>query len=106
MTHQNQVPELLEQYMKASGSAEQWVTVREIRAFFGLGDVSGPAISGFLQKIHHGSFFRCRYKVARIEKFRTETPPYRMIRRYLVQERPVRKQPYCSARTGSNRPNR
>jgi hypothetical protein len=91
MTHHPEVPELLEQYMKASGVSEQWVTVREIRGYFDLTEPTGPAFSGFLQKIHHGPFYSCRYKVARIEKFRDTTPPYRIIKKYLVQERPVRR---------------
>ena len=91
MTRDLEVPELLEQYMAALGSPEQWVTVREIRAFFNLDESTGPAFSGFLQRSHYGAFFSCRYKVARIEKFRDTTPPYRIIRRYLVQERPGQK---------------
>ena len=89
MSHHPEVPELLEQYMKKTGRAEQWLTVKDIRMHFHLAGSDGPAISGFLSKIHHGSFFSCRYKVAWIEKFRDATPPYRSIRKYLVQERPV-----------------
>jgi hypothetical protein len=88
MTRHPEVPDLLEQYMKAVGSTECWVTVRELRSFSGWEESAGPAISGFLQKIHHGPFFTCRYKVARMEKFRDTTPPYRIIRKYLVRERP------------------
>ena len=44
----------------------------------------------FCRRIHHGPFSSCRYKVARMEKFRDTTPPYRIIRKYLVQERPVK----------------
>jgi len=91
MTHHPEVPDLLEQYMEASGSAECWVTVRELRLYFQLDESAGPALSGFLQKIHHGSFLTCRYKVARMEKFRDTTPPYRIIKKYLIQERPVHK---------------
>ena len=87
------IPELLEQYMEAIGSSEQWVTVREIRAFFALSETTGPAFSGFLQKIYQGPFQSYRYKVARIEKFRDTKPPYRSIRKYLVQERPGRNPP-------------
>jgi hypothetical protein len=89
MTHHPEFPELLEQYMESSGSAECWVTVRELRSFFQLDNSAGPAFSGFLQKIHHGQSFSCRYKVARIEKFRDKTPPYRIIKKYLIQKRPV-----------------
>jgi len=74
--------------MAATGSPERWVTVREIRAFFNLDESTGPAFSGFLQRSHYGAFFSCRYKVTRMEKFRDTAPPYRIIRRYFVQERP------------------
>jgi hypothetical protein len=85
------IPELLEQYMANSGRSEQWITVQDIRSHFQLAESNGPAISGFLSKIHYGPFFTCRYKVVRIEKFRDTIPPYRIIKKYLVQERPVRK---------------
>jgi len=86
-----EIPELLDQYMEDSGRSEQWITVQEIRSYFQLAKSNGPAISGFLSKIHHGPFFTCRYKVTRIEKFRNTTPPYRIIKKYLVQERPVQR---------------
>ncbi|MDD1689619.1 MAG: hypothetical protein LUQ66_03060 [Methanoregula sp.] len=89
MIRHPEVPELLEQYMEATGSAERWVTVRELRSFFQMEESAGPAFSGFLQKIHHGPFVSCPYKVARMEKFRDTTPPYRIIKKYLVQVRPV-----------------
>ncbi len=88
MQRHPEVPDLLEQYMEASGTAACWVTVRELRDFFRMDESAGPAISGFLQRIHHGPFHACRYRVARMEKFRDRTPPYRIIKRYLVQARP------------------
>lgn len=84
-----EVPELLEQYMEASGTEECWVTVRELRSFFRTTEPAGPAFSGFLQRIHHGPFPACRYRVIRIEKFRDTAPPYRIIKKYLVQPRPA-----------------
>jgi hypothetical protein len=81
------VPDLLENYMESSGLQVCWFTVRELRSCFNLDDSAGPAISGFLQRIHYGHFFSFRYKVGRIEKNRETTPPYRIIRKYLVQER-------------------
>jgi len=84
-----EVPELLEQYMGASGTSARWVTVRELRSFFKMDESAGPAISGFLQRIHHGPFHTCRYRVIRMEKFRDSAPPYRIIKRYLVQMRPT-----------------
>ncbi len=52
-----EVPDLLEEYMKSSGTQECWVNVRELRSYFDLDDLAGPAISGFLQRIHTGTFF-------------------------------------------------
>ena len=91
MPHSPDIPELIEQYMESSGTAERWVTVRELRNKFHLNESAGPAFAGFLQKIHHGTFFACRYKVARIEKFRDTAPPYRIIRKYLIQKRPAQR---------------
>ena len=91
MTRLQEVPDLPEQFMEASGSAERRVTVRKLRLFFQLDESAGPAFSGFPRKIHHGPFFTCRYKAARKEKFRDTTPPYRMIRKYPVRARLVPK---------------
>jgi len=91
MTSLPAIAELLEQYMEDSGMPEQWITVQDIRTRFNLDASRGPAISGFLAKIYLGPFLSCRYKVARIEKFRDTVPPYRLIKRYLVQKRPVYK---------------
>jgi hypothetical protein len=93
MVRHPDVPDLLEKYMESSGMQECWVTVRELRSYFDLEDSAGPAISGFLQRIHYGHFFSFRYKVGRIEKIREITPPYRIIRKYFVQERPAPKHP-------------
>ncbi len=85
------IPELLARYMEESGRSALWITVRDIREYFQLPETDGPAISGFLKRINHGSFFSCRYKVARIEKLRDTVPPHRLIRKYLVQERPAQR---------------
>ena len=87
MTRYPDVPELLEQYMEASGSAECWVTVKELREYFHLEQSAGPAFSGFLQKIHYAPFFSFQYRVTRMEKFRDQKPPHRVIRKYLLQKR-------------------
>jgi hypothetical protein len=89
MTHHPEFTELPEQYVEASGSAECRITVRELCSFFELHTSAGAAFSGFLQKIHDRQSFSCRYKVARIEKFRNKTPSNRIIKKYLVQERTV-----------------
>ena len=91
MPHHLDIPDLLNQYMEDSGQSELWITVQDIRTYFQLPESNGPAISGFLSKIHHGSFFSCRYKVARIKKIRDTIPPYRSIKKYLVKERPVQR---------------
>ena len=93
MTRHPELPELLERYMEDSGRSEQWITVQEIRTYFHLAESDGPALSGFLSKIHHGPFVSCRYRVARMEKFRATVPPYRIIKKYLVCERPVQRDP-------------
>lgn len=86
-----EVQELLEQYMEASGTRECWVTVRELRSFFQLDESVGPAFSGFLQRIYQAPFPFCRYRVTRMEKFRDDVPPYRIIKKYHVQARPLRR---------------
>jgi len=91
MARNSDLPELLERFMADSGKTEQWITVQDIRTCFHLESSRGPAISGFLYKLYHGAFFACRYKVARIEKYRESVPPYRIIKRYLVQKRPIYK---------------
>ena len=88
MTRHPEVPELIEQYMDDAHTPACWVTVRDIRTRFNLDESAGPALSGFLQKISQGPFFSCRYRVSRIEKFQDTVPPYRIICRYLVEERP------------------
>ncbi len=91
MTCYPDVPELLERYIEASGSTECWVTVRELREYFQLDPSAGPAFSGFLRKIHYAPFFSFQYKVTRMEKIRDTEPPYRVIRKYLIQKRPTQK---------------
>nr|WP_319376523.1 hypothetical protein [uncultured Methanoregula sp.] len=90
MTHHPELPGLLEQFMNETGIDEQWVTVQELRDRFDLDASAGPAISGFLCKIHHGTSVSCRYRVVRMEKYQDSVPPYRIIKRYLVRERPLR----------------
>lgn len=88
MKRNSDIPELFEKFMDDSGKPEQWITVQDFRTYFHLNTSRGPAISGFLHKIYHGAFFSCRYKVARIEKYRDTVAPYRSIKRYLVIKRP------------------
>lgn len=93
------VPELLETFMEECGKTERWITVSEIRQYFDLDIVSGPAISGFLSKIHRGTFFSCPYRVERIERFVVDKPRQRTIKRYLVKRRPFSSQKNFQNRT-------
>ena len=77
--------------METKEADECRVTVRELRAHFNPDDATGPVIAGYLQKISPGPFFTTPYTIARIERFQDTVPPYRIICRYLVQERPAKK---------------
>ena len=88
MPRNDDVPELMETFMEEYGETERWVTVSEIRRYFDLDAVSGPAISGFLSKIHRSTFFSCPYRVERIEQLVVDKPRQRTIKRYLVRRRP------------------
>lgn len=88
MARNRDVPDLLERFMEESGETRRWVTVNELRTYFHLDEFSAPAISGFLQRIYHGPFFTCPYRVERIEKITVQKPKKRIIKRYLVTRRP------------------
>jgi hypothetical protein len=88
MARNRDVPELLERFMKESGETQRWVTVNEIRTYFNLDEFSAPPISGFLQRIYHGAFFSCPYRVERIEKITVQKKQRRVVKRYLVTRRP------------------
>lgn len=88
MARNHDIPPLLEKFMEESGDTQRWVTVNELRTYFNLDESSAPAIAGFLRRIYHGSFFSCQYRVERIEKVTVEQPQRRIIRRYLVTQRP------------------
>jgi hypothetical protein len=88
MARNHDIPPLLEKFMEESVDTQRWVTVNELRTYFNLDESSAPAITGFLRRIYHGSFFSCQYRVERIEKVTVEQPQHRIIRRYLVTRRP------------------
>ncbi len=88
MARNRDVPDLLERFMIESGETQRWVTVNEIRTYFNLDEFSAPPISGFLQRIYHGPFFSCPYRVERIEKITVQKKQRRVIKRYLVARRP------------------
>jgi hypothetical protein len=74
--------------MEESGETQRWVTVNEIRTYFNLDEFSAPQISGFLQRIYHGPFFSCPFRVERIEKVTVQKRQRRVVKRYLVTRRP------------------
>jgi hypothetical protein len=88
MARNRDVPGLLERFMEESGETQRWITVNEFRTYFDLDEFSAPAISGFLQRIYHGSFFSCPYRVERIEKVIVQKRQRRIVKRYLVIRRP------------------
>jgi hypothetical protein len=92
MARNREVPDLLERFMEESGETQRWVTVNEIRTYFNLDEFSAPPISGFLQRIYHGPFFSCSYRVERIEKVTIQKPKHRIIKRYLVTKRSTGRQ--------------
>lgn len=57
MARNNEIPDLLAQYMEACGETGRWVTVYEFRTYFHLDNSSAHAISGFLRRIYQGPFF-------------------------------------------------
>jgi hypothetical protein len=88
MARNRDVPTLLEKFMEESGETQRWVTVNEIRTYFNLDEFSAPPISGFLQRIYHGPFFSCPFRVERIEKVTVQKRQRRVVKRYLVTRRP------------------
>jgi len=87
MRKYNGIPELLEQFMQAEGSDKQWVTVQELRNRYGLTRYQCNTVSGFLRRLHAGTFGQCPYVVVRIELMErrnaSDPPKYR----YLVKQK-------------------
>ena len=87
MRKYNGIPELLEQFMQAQGSDERWVTVQELRDWFGLSRYQCNTVSGFLRRLHAGTFGKCPYIVLRIDQvqgYKLNDPPRY---RYLVKQK-------------------
>lgn len=87
MRKYNGIPELLEQFMQAQGSCERWVTVQELRDRFGLTRYQCNTVSGFLRRLHAGTFGQCPYIVLRIEHAQGYKPNDPPRYRYLVTRR-------------------
>jgi hypothetical protein len=81
------MPELVEQFMQEGGADEQWVTVQELRDRFDLNRYKCNTISGFLRRLHGGTFGRCPYIVARIEPVEKMTPSGPQKCRYLIKRK-------------------
>lgn len=88
MARNNEIPDLLAQYMETCGTTERWITVYELRSYFNLDESAAHAVSGFLRRIYHGPFFSYQYRVKKIEKIMVKIPQRRSINRYLVKKRP------------------
>jgi hypothetical protein len=104
MARNNEIPDLLAQYMEMCGTTERWITVYELRSYFNLDESTAHAFSGFLRRIYHGPFFSYQYRVKRIEKVLVDTPQRRSINRYLVRKRldPRKVYPDHSAESSSS----
>ncbi len=87
MARNNEIPDLLAQYMETCGTTERWITVYELRSYFNLDESAAHAVSGFLRRIYHGPYFSYQYRVKRIEKVLVDTPQRRSINRYFVKKR-------------------
>ena len=94
------MPELVEQFMQEGGAGERWVTVQELRDRFDLTRYQCNTVSGFLRRLHRGTFGRCPYIVARIEPAEKETPSGPRKYQYLVK----RKEHYRCDSRGTKEP--
>jgi hypothetical protein len=81
------IPELLEQYMMEHRSGERWVTVQELRDWFGLTRYQCNTVSGFLRRLHTGPFGQFPFIVARITREEGENPSDPKKCRYLIRLR-------------------
>lgn len=87
MRKYNGIPELLEQYMQEQDPGERWVMVQELRDRFGLTRYQCNTVSGFLRRLHAGTFGRCPFIVLRIDLMERRIPSDPLICRYLVKRR-------------------
>jgi len=84
-------PDLLARFMHAQDKPECWITVEEFRELFGLDKTFSSALSGFFRRMYNSPSIPGPYTVVRIESILVNDPPGRMIRRYLVRVRPVKR---------------
>ncbi|MDD5143597.1 hypothetical protein [Methanoregula sp.] len=100
MRKYNGIPELLEQFMQADGSDKRWVTVQELRDYFGLTRYQCNTVSGFLRRLHAGQFGQCPYVVVRVDRVAGHKPGDPPRYRYLVS----RKNDSTQSITGKEKP--
>lgn len=79
------IPTLIERFMENTDETERWVTVHEIRTYFGLDKTVSQAITGFLHRCYARTDRAFPYPVVRIEKSSLEEVPHpRAVNRYLI----------------------
>jgi hypothetical protein len=83
------MPELLEQFMQEQGTDERWITVQELRDRFGLTRYQCNTVSGFLRRLHAGTFGQFPYIVARVEPAEGVTLSGPPKCRYLVKRKGI-----------------
>ncbi len=81
------IPEILEEYMAESGSAERWVTVWELRERFGFARQQCTGVARFLRRLHEGAFRQYPFIVLKIERAPASTPRDMRVCRYLIKRR-------------------
>jgi hypothetical protein len=104
MARNNEIPDLLAQYMETCGTTERWITVYELRSYFNLDESTAHAVSGFLRRIYHRPYFSYQYRVKRIEKILVDTPQRRNINRYLVKKTTESRKGYTDHSAGATTP--
>ena len=84
-------PDLLARFMHMQAKRECWITVEEFRDLFGLDKSFSCALSGFFRRMYNSPSIPGPYTVVRIETVAAPEMPGRMIRRYLIRVRPVKR---------------
>lgn len=84
-------PDLLARFMHTQAKRECWITVEEFRDLFGLDKSFSCALSGFFRRMYNSPSIPGPYTVVRIETVAAPEMPGRMIRRYLVKVRSVKR---------------
>ena len=92
------IPELLEAFMEEQGADERWVTVQELRAQLGLTRYQGNTLSGFLRRLHCGSFGQFPFIVGGIVREDAQYPSDPRKCWYLLKRRTPRAA--CRRNTG------